>query len=454
MDLGVFFSAKTIAVVGASRNPNKVGHIIFRNFVDNNYYGKVYPVNQTAEYIVGHKAYRRVTDVPGKLELVVIAVPAPAVMNVVRDCVKKKVEGIVLISAGFEEVGNMKGAEELKTVLNKHKIKLIGPNCLGVFNAANGMDTLFLPRSRLGRPKVGGISFICQSGAVGSAILDLASFEGYGFAKFASYGNATVVDETDLLDYFGDDPDTKVICMYIEGVKDGQKFLETARRVSAKKPVIAIKGGLTERGNRAALSHTGSLGGDAAIYKGAFKQANIIHAEDLEDLFMYAKILEKCHPPKGKRVQIITNGGGYGIITTDEVIMHGLDMAEMSEDNKRSLRKHFPDIVIVKNPMDLLGDTTSERYKLAIDAALRDRNVDIIILIVLMQTPLLGTDVVDAIIELNKESTKPIIAISTGGEFTNIMKRNLEAGGVPTFTYPLNAVKAVAKLVEYYQQRP
>ena len=196
------------------------------------------------------------------------------------------------------------------------------------------------------------------------------------------------------------------------------------------------------------------MGGDAAIYKGAFKQANIIHAEDLEDLFMYAKILEKCHPPKGKRVQIITNGGGYGIITTDEVIMHGLDMAEMSEDNKRSLRKHFPDIVIVKNPMDLLGDTTSERYKLAIDAALRDRNVDIIILIVLMQTPLLGTDVVDAIIELNKESTKPIIAISTGGEFTNIMKRNLEAGGVPTFTYPLNAVKAVAKLVEYYQQRP
>jgi len=453
MNLDKFFYAKDVAVVGVSQNPNKVGHVIFRNFFDSGFKGKVYPINNKINEILGVKTYSSITKIKAKIDLAIIAVPAKYVIDVVKQCAEKKIKDVVIVTAGFSEIGDKDLEDELRFLLNKYKIKCIGVNCLGVLDTYTELDTLFLPKSRLKRPGKGGISFVCQSGAVGSAILDLAAKEGYGFSKFISYGNATNVDESDLIEYLGNDKNTKVICLYVEAIKDGKKFMEVAKKVSKKKPIIAIKGGLSEKASHATLSHTGSLAGKAEIYLAAFKQCKVINADSLQDMFNYARILEKSIPPKGDRVQIITNGGGYGILATDDVLENDLELAELSKETIKDLRKQFPDLVTVGNPMDLVGDATTERYKVAINASLNDPNVDIILIILLMQTPLITTDIIDVITEFNSLKKKPIAVISTGGDFTEILKSTLEGNNVPTFVFPVNAVKAIKQLVEYHKKK-
>tara|TARA_Y100000310_G_scaffold131141_1_gene130379 strand:+ start:7108 stop:8463 length:1356 start_codon:yes stop_codon:yes gene_type:complete len=450
MDIDKFFNAESVAIVGVSKNPNKIGHVIFRNLLDGEYKGQVFIVNPNAQSILGYFSYKSVLDIEHGIDLVVIAVPAKYVIKVLNDCGKKKVKHVIIVSAGFKEINNNKLEKNLLQTIKKNKLNVIGPNCLGVLNTENKLDTLFLPRYRLNRPKQGEISFVCQSGAVGSSILDLASKEGYGFSKFVSYGNASDVDETDLIEYLGKDPSTRVICVYVEGISDGQKFMEVAKEVTKKKPIIIIKGGLTDEGNKATLSHTGSLAGNAEIYSAAFKQCNIIQAESLEEMFNSARLLENSIRPKNNRVQVITNGGGYGIICTDAIIKNKLRMAELNKDSKRLLKKHLPPIAIIGNPTDLLGDATTERYGVTIEAALKDRNIDIILLVVLYQTPLLNTDIIDVITEFKSMQKKPIIVVSMGGEFTQILKESLQNSGVPCFTYPENAVKSIKRLVDYY----
>lgn len=453
MSLDKFFNAQSVAVVGVSRDPNKVGHVIFRNFVDGGYQGKIFAVNPNAENILNYPSYASVSDIPEKVELAIVAVPAEIVPKILEECGKKKIKHVIIVSAGFKEVGNYKLEKQLGNVIKKYKLRVIGPNALGVFDAYSKIDSLFLPRFRMSRPKEGTISFVCQSGAVGSSIVDLATAEGYGFAKFISYGNAVDVDESDLIEYLGNDDNTKVICLYVEAVKDGRRFLEVCKKVSKKKPIIAIKGGVTEAGAKATLSHTGSLAGKAEIYFGAFKQAGIIRAENLEDLFNFAKILEKCIRPKGKKVQIITNGGGYGILAVDEAVKDGVELAEFSSEIKKELRKELPAIINVANPLDLVGDATSGRYKLCIDACMRDRNIDALLIIVLVQTPLIATDIVDVLIEANDLKKKPVVVVSAGGEYTEVMRKNLEQNGIPTYTYPEDAIRAVQQLVKFYNNK-
>src|SRR3989338_5006365 len=299
MNLDNFFSAKTIAIIGVSRDSNKVGHVILRNFIDGGYKGKIFVVNPNADWIINYKAYKSVVDIEEKVELAIIAVPAPLVPNVIVECAKKGIKDVIIVTSGFKEEGNYKLDKKLESLLKKYKIRCIGPNCLGCFDAHTKLDSLFLPRYRLSRPKEGGISFVCQSGAVGSAILDLATEQGYGFSKFISYGNAMNTDESDLIDYLGNDEKTKVICLYVEGIKDGKKFMRIASKVSKKKPIIAIKGGTTEQGARAIASHTGAIAGSAEIYNGAFRQCNVVIASTLGEMFRFAKILEKAIKPKG-----------------------------------------------------------------------------------------------------------------------------------------------------------
>ena len=385
--------------------------------------------------------------------MVVIAVPAKKVLDIIKDCGKKKIKNVVVISSGFKEIGNEKLEIQLKELINKFKINLLGPNCLGVFDAYTKLDTLFLPRYRLKRPNPGGISFISQSGAIGSAILDLATAENYGIAKFVSYGNAATIDESDLLEYLGNDKETKVICMYLEGVKNGKKFVEVAKKVSKIKPIIAIKGGLTEEGNKATLSNTGSLAGTEEVYYGAFKQSNIVIANSLHEMFNCAKILEKSVIPKGNKIQIITNGGGYGILCTDAIVKNNLKLAELSKETFGKLKKLMPELVIVGNPMDLIGDATTERYQIAIENCLNDKNVDILLVNLLYQTPLISTDVIDIITELNDLKKKPIIVVSTGGEFTELLKKNLEGNNIPCYTFPEEAVTSIKALTDYYLKK-
>ena len=311
---------------------------------------------------------------------------------------------------------------------------------------------LFLPKERLKRPQPGTISFITQSGATGSAVLDLAAHENYGFAKFASYGNAANVDESDLLEYFAKDPETKTICIYVEQVQNGKKFLETAEK--CKKQIVVIKGGITEAGAKAAKSHTGALAGSAEVYYGAFKQANVIIAHKMEELFEFAKLLEKTRvKASGDKVQIITNGGGYGILTADAITHYGLKLAQAGRPIK-ALQKTFPAHVIVDNPIDLLGDATVERYKLAIEAAIKDTNNDSIILIALTQTPRLDESLVQIIKEQYTKSHKPIIMVTTGSEYAIRLKKQFETAGIPCFTFPENAVRALAAYTHYCLETP
>jgi len=446
--LSEFFEARNIAIVGVSRNPNKIGHVIFRNFIDTNFPGNISIVNPKGGSILSYHAYRSILEIEDKIDLAIIAIPAKEVIKAVKECAKKRIKNIIIISAGFKEIGNEKLEQELEKTLRKHKIQALGPNCLGLLDTHSGIDTLFLPRYRMKRPKQGSISFISQSGIVGCTLLDLMSERGYGFSKFISYGNAVVIDESDILQFLADDPTTKVICLYLEGIKEGKKFLEIAKKI--KKPIIAIKGGITEKGSEATISHTGTLAGNAEIYKGAFKQTDIILAESLEDMFNYARILEACIQPKGNRVQIITNGGGYGVITADALNINNLTPAQLSKENKIYLKKIMPPRVIISNPIDLLGDTTTHRYKHVIETCMKDKNIDIILLLVLYQTPLLTTSIIDVITEFNDMKKKPIIVVSTGGEFTKVLKKSLEENNIPCFDYPEEAVRAIKKLTEYY----
>jgi acetyl coenzyme A synthetase (ADP forming)-like protein len=450
--LDTFFSAKSIAVIGASREQGKIGNVIFANLLRREFKGKAFPVNPNAKEVLGRKCYASVRDIPESVELAVIAVPAPAVPKVIDECGKKSIRHAIIISSGFKEVSNTKLDNELCKALERNKIAAVGPNCLGVLDTTSQLDTLFLPRERLLRPRQGGISFISQSGALSSAVLDLAAQEGYGFAKFVSYGNALNLDESDFLEYLTRDTETKVICLYIEGVHDGKKFLAAATKAAQAKPVIVLKGGMTEAGSKATLSHTGSLAGAAEVYLGAFRQAGLVVAYDIEEVFDYLKVFEKLSVrPRGNRVQVITNGGGYGIITADELSQaKHLQMATLAPEIAKQLKKQFLPIAVISNPLDVLGDATEERYRIAIDACLKDKNNDILLVVILPQTPLLKLDALaQQAITAAQKSKKPVIAIVTGSAFAQRFARRLEDTGIPCYEFPVRAVRALDALAGY-----
>ena len=453
MDLKNFFEAKTIAVIGASRHPRKMGNIILRNFLEIRYDGKVFAVNPNAEEVLGQKTYPSVKDIGDSIDLAIIATPAKTVYGIVEECAAKKIKDIVIISSGFSEVGNVDEEKKIKELIRRKKLNVIGVNCLGVYDAYSNLDTLFNPRERMDRPKKGGISFVCQSGAVGSIMIDKMAQENYGLRRFISYGNATGLDESDFIEYLGKDDKTKVISLYIEGVHDGRKFLEVCKKVSKKKPIIAIKAGLTEKGTEAVMSHTGSLAGSGEIYRGVFKQAKVIQAETLEELFDYARILEKGKKPKGNKVQIITNGGGPAVIAVDELVRRGLELAKFEERTAAHLRKEMPPIVNIANPFDLLGDANDERFKVAITSALEDKNVDILLVILLPQTPAITINIINILKNLYENSSKPICLIVPGGSFAETIKKEIEEY-IPSFSFPINAVTAVKALVEYHTSNP
>jgi len=454
VNLKNFFQPERIAVIGASRNPSKVGHVILKNILDGGYEGEVIPVNPNAEEILRHKAYGSVTKIEEKVDLAIISVPAELVLKVSKECKDKGIKDLLIISSGFGEIGNKKLEDKFADFLNENKMRAIGVNCLGVYDSYNKLDTLFLPRYRLRRPEPGVIGFICQSGAVGSATMDMATERGHKFSKFISYGNATQIDESDLIEYLGKDEETKVICLYVEGIKDGDKFYKTVKEVSKKKPIIALKGGLTEEGMEATLSHTGSLAGKKEVYFGIFKQAGVIRADSLEEMFNIASLIEKDVRFGGNRVQVITNGGGYGIISTDNISeSKDLEMAKLSGVTTNKLRKAFPKTVNVRNPLDLVGDATDERYKIALEACIKDKKVDCILLIVLYQTPLITTDIIEIISEMHGGTQKPIVVVSTGGEFTEKLSNSLEKKGLPVFGFPKDAIVAMDKLVWYQNKK-
>ena len=433
-----FFEPKVITVVGVSKEKDKIGNVIFRNLKDK---FKTIPVNMHEKQILGVKCYYSVSDIKEKVDMAVIAIPAEFVVPVIKECGEKGIKEVIIISSGFKESGNERLEYELFKVLENYKIKCIGPNCLGVFDAHSGLDCLFLPEEKLKRPEKGGISFISQSGALGVAMLDILSDGGYGFSKFISYGNGLNLNETDFLEYLSKDKNTKVICMYIEGIKDGKRFLEVASKI--KKPIIAVKGGKFSKGVKAIMSHTGSLAGEYEVYKGAFKQAGIVLVDSLEEMFDTAKMFEKIENKNKKRIQIITNGGGYGVLMSDALEENKLELAEMNPENKSYLREKFPRAVSIGNPIDLLGDADAQRYKIALEVCEKDKNIDLIILILLLQTP--GID--EKIIEVAKHVKKPVLVVSTGSHSKQIISKKLEKAGIPVYAYTDQLARALKNVL-------
>ncbi len=449
-DLKPFFEPETVAIIGASREIGKIGFCVFKNFVDN-FKGPVYPVNPNAAVIMKKICYPDVKEIPKPVDLAVICVPAAQVPKVMEDCAKKKVKAAIIISAGFSEIGNKALEEKVLKIAKKARMRIIGPNCLGVYDTFSKVDTLFLPQSKLGRPRQGGISFISQSGAVGSVVLDSLASEGLGIAKFISYGNAIDVNEIDLLEYLNEDESTKVICFYLEGTKDGRRMMEIARKIVKKKPILVLKGGRTKEGTHAVSSHTGSLAGDDLVYETAFKQSGMMRIENIMDMFAFADALATQPEAKGPRIQIVTNGGGFGVLATDAVIKEGLELAVMNDKSKKRIKELVPSYAVVGNPLDLIGDADMARYEIALEALGNDPNVDGILCIVLFQTVSLQPEVTRVIRGFASKNLKPFVICSGGGEYAQKLMKELKEGNVPVFDSPDVAAKALKCLIDYSQ---
>ncbi len=451
-NLKFVFAPKSVAVVGASPTPNKIGNVLLKNFLDTKFQGKLYPVNPKHEEIYSLKCYPRVSDIPGRVDCVIIATPAETVPGIMEDCAAKKAGGVVILSGGFEEVSRDDLASKIREIAEKHSIPVVGPNCLGVFDPYTKVDSIFLPMYKLERPKAGGIAFVTQSGAVGSTVLDLAAYYGLGISKFISYGNSTVLDEADYLEFLMNDKETEAIILYMEGAKDGRKLLAAMKKVNKVKPIIALKAGRGSVGQAAARSHTGNIAGSYLAYHAAFQQAKVTEAEGINEVFDFVKIFNQPKP-KGDRIGVITNGGGMGVLTTDSIEAEGLIMASFSDASKKEIAKILPAYGNVANPLDLVADSGVEAYGKAIDVMMEDPGIDGLIIVVLTQTPPIDERIIHVLTKASDDRRKPIATISIGGTYTESYRKIMESKGVPSYNSPRAAVKAMKKLITYARYR-
>jgi len=452
-----FFNPKGVAIIGASRRPGRIGHVILEQMIKAKYPGRIYPVNPAAakagQAILGLKTYASVGDCEDPLDLAIIAVRAQLVPQIMEECVARGVPNVIIVSGGFREAGPEGRALEKQVmgIARRGGIRVLGPNCLGTYSAKSRIDTLFLPSRWAPRPGVGKIAFISQSGSVGGAVLSFAYNEGIGLSRFVSYGNAADIDESDLIDYLEDDVETAVTGLYLESVTKGRKFLEICRRATQRKPFVVIKAGRSKAGVRAVASHTGSLAGTDRIYDAAFEAAGVIRVRSIGEFFDVALALANQPPAKGRRVGVITSGGGFGIMTLDALADCGLDAPELSAKLQRRLHGKLPYFYSVRNPIDLTGSATAEQFAFAINTLLDSDEVDGLIVIPLFMTPLLDADqVCDAITEASSQRKKPILVVTVPAT-EEIRQRlaELRRSGVPAYELPLFGARAMAALAKY-----
>ena len=449
-----FFSPKTVAVIGASREKGKVGHDIVKNLVQHGYQGTIYPVNPKAEDIVGLKTYANLKDIRDAIDMAIIVVPAQYVGKVVDECAEKKIDSIVVISAGFKESG-IEGAireKELCQKITRHAMRLLGPNCLGLIDTQSCLNASFAADM----PERGNIAFFSQSGALCTAILDWAADECVGFSKFISMGNKTDINEVDLINAMYEDENTKVILGYLEGVKNGEDFIAAAGKITKKKPLIVVKSGGTAAGSKAASSHTGTLAGSERAFDAAFKQSGVIRANTIEQLFDYARMFSYQQLPKGARVALITNAGGPGIIAADAIERSALKMAEFSKDTIEILRHSLPPMANVYNPIDVLGDAKSDRYRLVIENVIKDPNVDAILAILTPQAMTEIEKTAEAICEIASYADKTIATSFMGGKRIKSALKIMCQRKVPNYPFPERAISAIEAMYQYtlWQSKP
>jgi acetate---CoA ligase (ADP-forming) len=452
MSFESFFNPKAVAIVGASRQKNKVGYEILANMLEAGYKGEIYPVNPKADNIEGLKCYPDLESINKTPELVIIIVPAKFVPAVMRQCANIGTRAVIIITAGFKEIGE-DGRElerQIIQIARQAGIRIIGPNCLGLIAPGNNVNASFGGDM----PKAGAIGYLSQSGALLAAILDMANTNGIGFSKLISIGNKADVDELDLIKVLGEDSETKVIAGYLESITDGNAFVGQAERISHNKPILLMKSGGTSAGAKAASSHTGSLAGSETAYGCVFERAGIIRCNSIKEQFDYAQAFGNQPLPTGPSVAVITNAGGPGIMAADAVEREGLSFAKLTDETISKLASKLPKAANLYNPIDVLGDALADRYEFAIDAALDDPNVDTILVLLTPQAMTESEGTAEAIVKISqKKKTKPIFACFLGAEKIENGIRILREGKIPVMDCPESAVATIKVMADYVRWR-
>jgi 3-hydroxypropionyl-CoA synthetase (ADP-forming) len=450
MDL--FFNAKSVALIGASPEPGKIGNSVMESLVKHDYKGKVYPVNAKGyPEIMDVKAYKNLLDIKDPIDVVIVTVDLKFVPDLLAECGKKNIHNMVIISGGGKELGGERAAIEkrVQDLSRELNVRIIGPNCIGIFNGENRLDCAFQGHLRMIRPKQGNVAFLSQSGTVGIAFMETA--DAFGLSKMISYGNRSDVDEADMIHYLAQDPDTNVIGLYVEGLGDGRKFMNSAKNVikEYQKPIVVFKNGRSTKGAKQAASHTGSLGGSFAVISGAFEQTGIISVDSYEELTSALKALTWQPVPKGNRIAMVTNGAGPIIAAIDNFERLNLELAQLSDQTMKSFKEHYPATYVIGNPCDVTGSASADDYRFAIQAFLDDPNVDIVMPWFVFQDDPLEEKIVDILGDLQKQKKKPILVGAMGGPFTEKISKKIEAFNIPVYESVITWITAAGSLAKW-----
>ncbi len=445
-----FFEPKSVAVIGASREPGTVGHSLLHNIVDGGYTGKIYPVNPKADEVLGVRTYHSIAEIPDGVDLGVFAIPARFLPGTIKDCAAKGIKAVVIITAGFKEAGpeGAKLEQQLVEELNKYDVRAIGPNCVGLVMPHVSLNATFVVSKTLPRP--GNIAFFSQSGALCAAILDWAVSEGVGFSRFFSLGNNADLNEVDVLYALAEDPETRVIIGYIEGIKEGRKFLDAAKKISRVKPIIALKSGGTQSGAKAASSHTGSLAGSAKAFDAVFAQTGLIRALSIDELFDFAIAFAQQPVPEGGGLVILTNSGGPGVMAADALEQTSLNLASLTKQTVDHMREVLPKHASFYNPVDIIGDAGSERYSDALRLICEDENADGVLTILTPTGMSPSNDVANIVSDVAAGTDKTLLAAFLGGDLVAEARRTLRTRQVPHYPNPERAVRAFDAMHRYH----
>ncbi|MCK4524939.1 MAG: acetate--CoA ligase family protein [Candidatus Andersenbacteria bacterium] len=445
--LNNFFNPGSIAVIGASSNKKKLGYGMLRNILDHGYRGKVYPISLKYKKVQGMKAYSSVLDIKQRVELAVIVIPAKAVNFVLIECGKAEIKNVIIISAGFKEIGKEGSVleKEMKEIAKKYEINILGPNCLGILDSTSNLNASFAE----GMVQKGSIGFISQSGAICTGMLDWANLNNVGFSRFVSMGNKAMISEIELLEFFKTDKKTKVVLAYLESIERGEEFMKVAAELVKIKPLFIIKPGTSKASREAMRSHTGALANKEEAVRVAFDQAGIIRINNLEELFNVAKLLSRYDSLDSDKIAIITNAGGPGVISTDEIEKNGLKMAVFKKETTGILKKSLPLTANIHNPVDVIGDAKADRYETAIKALLADKNVGGIISILTPQKTTEIKKTANTLVKFSKKSSKPVLASFVGGVSVENEVKALNKSSLACYNYPSQAASSLGKLWQY-----
>jgi len=438
---------RSVAVIGASESEGSIGQSLTKNLLTGKDRRKIFPVNLNRETVMGLKCYPSVSKIPEHVDLAVIATPARTVPAIVAECAKAGVDGAVILSAGFREIGSggAKLEDEIKQIQSMHDIRILGPNCVGVARPQIALNATFLRDN----PQPGQIAFISQSGALGSAIVNWAVSTGIGFSIFASLGSTLDIDYGDMIDYLGEDPNTRSIIIYMEGVGNAKKFMSSARGFARTKPIIVIKAGRNAAGAKAASSHTGALAGDFAVYEAAFKRAGVVMVDEIGDLFNCATVLDSRFLPAGPNLAIVTNAGGPAVLAADSIVTHGGQLAELSEESMKVMNGALPPYWSRGNPLDILGDADVSRYELAVKTCIADPNVDGLLVIYTPQGTTQPTQLAEAVTKIAADRRKPMLTVWMGESSVRESREIFHRNDIPTYATPEEAIKTYTYMYQY-----